>query len=44
MWEFELMEVIHTSTHDDSSGTTNETSDKITGKSGNEMIQARTHT
>jgi hypothetical protein len=38
------MEAIHTSTHDDSSGTTNETSDKINGKSGNEMRQARTHT
>jgi hypothetical protein len=38
------MEAIHTSTHDDSSGTTNETSDKITGKIGNEMIQERTHT
>jgi hypothetical protein len=39
-----LMEAIHTSTHDDSSGTTNETSDKITGKTRNEMRQARTHT
>jgi hypothetical protein len=38
------METIHTSTHDDSSGTTNETSDKITGKTRNEMRQARTHT
>jgi hypothetical protein len=38
------MEAIHTSTHDDSSGTTNETSDKITGKPGNETRQARTHT
>jgi hypothetical protein len=38
------MEAIHTSTHDDSSGTTNETSDKINGKTGNEMRQARTHT
>jgi hypothetical protein len=28
------MEAIHTSTHDDSSGTANETSDKITGKVG----------
>jgi hypothetical protein len=26
------MDAIHTSTHDDSSGTANETSDKITGK------------
>jgi hypothetical protein len=38
------MKAIHTSTHDDSSGTANETSDKITGKTGNEMRQARTHT
>jgi hypothetical protein len=38
------MEAIHTSTRDDSSGTANETSDKITGKTGNEMRQARTHT
>jgi hypothetical protein len=38
------MEAIHTSTHDDSSGTASETSDKITGKTGNEMRQARTHT
>jgi hypothetical protein len=38
------MEVIHTSTYDDSRGTGNETSDKITGKTGNEMRQARTHT
>jgi hypothetical protein len=38
------MEAIHTSTHDDSSGTANETSDKITGKTGNEMRQAWTHT
>jgi hypothetical protein len=38
------MEAIHTSTHDDSSSTTNETSDKITEKTGNEMRQARTHT
>jgi hypothetical protein len=38
------MEAIHTSTHDDSSGTTSETSDKIIGKTGNEMRQARTHT
>jgi hypothetical protein len=37
------MEAIHTSTHDDSSGTANETSDKITGKPENEMRQARTH-
>jgi hypothetical protein len=34
----------HTSTHDDSSGTANETSDKITRKARNEMRQARTHT
>jgi hypothetical protein len=38
------MEAIHTSTHDDNSGTTNKTSDKITGKTGNEMRQASTHT
>jgi hypothetical protein len=38
------MEATHTSTHDDSSSTTNETSDKITGKPGNETRQARTHT
>jgi hypothetical protein len=37
------MEVIQTSTHDDSSGTTNEASDKIIGKTGNKMRQARTH-
>jgi hypothetical protein len=38
------MEANHTSTHDDSNGTANETSDKITEKTGNEMRQARTHT
>jgi hypothetical protein len=38
------MEAIHTRTHDDSNSTTNETSDKITGKFGNKMRQARTHT
>jgi dihydrodipicolinate reductase len=38
------MEAIHTSTHDDSSGTANETSDKITEKTGNEMRKTRTHT
>jgi hypothetical protein len=38
------MEAIYSSTHDDSSGTTNETSNKITGKTGNETNQARTHT
>jgi hypothetical protein len=38
------MEAIHASTHDDSSGIANETSDKITGKTGNKMKQARTHT
>jgi hypothetical protein len=38
------MGAIHTSTHDDSSGTSNEISDKITGKTGNEIRQARTHT
>jgi hypothetical protein len=38
------MEAIHTSTLDDNNGTANETSDKITEKTGNEMRQARTHT
>jgi hypothetical protein len=38
------MDAIHTSTHDDSSGMANETSDKITGKTKNETRQARTHT
>jgi hypothetical protein len=38
------MEAIRTSTHDDNSGTANETSDKITEKTGNKMRQARTHT
>jgi hypothetical protein len=38
------MEAIHTSTHDDSSGTTNETSDTITGKIENKMRQARAFT
>jgi dihydrodipicolinate reductase len=38
------MEAIHTSTHDDRSGTANKTSDKITEKTGNEMRQARTNT
>jgi hypothetical protein len=38
------MGAIHTSTHDDSSGTSNEISDKITRKTGNEVRQARTHT
>jgi hypothetical protein len=38
------MEAIHTSTHDDSSGTANETNHKITGKIGNETRQERTHT
>jgi hypothetical protein len=37
------MEAIHTSTHDDNSGTTSETSDKITRKTGNETRQARAH-
>jgi hypothetical protein len=37
------MEAIHTSTHDGSSGTTNETIDKITRKTGNEIRQAKTH-
>jgi hypothetical protein len=38
------MEAIHIRTHGDISGTANETSDKITGKTGNKMRQARTHT
>jgi hypothetical protein len=38
------MKAIHTSTHDDSRCTTSKTSDKITGKTKNEMRQARTHT
>jgi hypothetical protein len=38
------MEAIHTSTHDYSSGTANETSDQITRKSRNQTRQARTHT
>jgi hypothetical protein len=38
------MEAIHTSTHDDSNSIANETSDKITRKTGNEMRQAKTHT
>jgi hypothetical protein len=38
------MKAIHTSTHDDSRGTTNKTSDKITGKIGSKMRQARNHT
>ena len=38
------MEAIHTTTHDDCSGIANETSDKITGKTRNEMRQASTPT
>jgi hypothetical protein len=38
------MEAIHTSTHDDSSGKDDETSDKITRKTRNKTRQARTHT
>jgi hypothetical protein len=38
------MEAIHTSTHDDRSATASKTCDKINGKTGNEMRQARTHT
>jgi hypothetical protein len=37
------MEAIHTSTHNDSSGTPNGTSDKIIEKIGNETRQPRTH-
>jgi hypothetical protein len=35
---------MHSSNQDNGSGTTNETSDKITGKAGNGTRQARTHT
>jgi hypothetical protein len=38
------MEAIHTSTHDDNSGTATETSDKIPGKTRNETRHTRTHT
>jgi hypothetical protein len=38
------MEAIHSSNQDNGSGTTNETSYKITGKAGNGMRQVRTHT
>jgi hypothetical protein len=38
------MEAIHASIHHDISGTASEISDKITGKTGNEMRQVRTHT
>jgi hypothetical protein len=38
------LEAIHSSNEDNGSGTTNETSDKITGKAGNGTRQARTHT
>jgi hypothetical protein len=38
------MEAIHTSTHDDNINTSSKTSEKITGKTENEMRQARTHT
>jgi hypothetical protein len=34
----------HYSNQDNDNGTTNETSDKIIGKAGNGMRQARTHT
>jgi hypothetical protein len=51
MWEFllmtrltKLLEAIQTSNRENDSGTTNETSDEITGKTGNETRQARTHT
>jgi hypothetical protein len=37
------MEAFHTSIHDDNNGMANETSDKITGKTENEMRQASTH-
>jgi hypothetical protein len=38
------LEAIHSSNQDNGSGTTNETSDKITEKAGNGTRQARTHT
>jgi hypothetical protein len=38
------LEAIHSSKQDNGSGTTNETSDKISGKAGNGTRQARTHT
>jgi hypothetical protein len=38
------MEAIRTSTHDDCSAVGNETSEKITRKTGNQMRQASTHT
>jgi hypothetical protein len=38
------MEAIHTSTHDHNIDTASETIDKITGKTGKEKRQVRTHT
>jgi hypothetical protein len=38
------MEAIYSSNQDNDSGTTNETSDKISRKDGNGMRQVRTHT
>jgi hypothetical protein len=40
----QLLEAIHSSNQDNDSGTTNETSDKITGKAVNDTRQVRTHT
>jgi hypothetical protein len=37
------MEAIHTSAHDDNNGIANDAGDKVTRKTGNKMIQARTH-
>jgi hypothetical protein len=38
------MEAIHTSTHDDNNGIASDSSNKISGKTGNETRQVRTHT
>jgi hypothetical protein len=38
------LKAIYCSNQDNGSGTTNETSDKSTGKAANGMRQARTHT
>jgi hypothetical protein len=37
------MKAIHTSAHDDNNGIANDASDKVTRKTGNKIIQARTH-
>jgi hypothetical protein len=44
LWENGSHSEMRISGCDNSSGTTNEASDKITGKVGNGMTQARTHT